>query len=812
MTTRTFGQRVKRNEDPQLLTGRAQFVDDIQIPGMLHVAFKRSDYAHATIDGIDLEAAKRMPGVVALYTAADLGDFWAPSPLLVPPPPAEYIIFNERTSGQLARHKVRFVGEAIVMVVAESRYLAEDAAESIDVDYGPLDPVVELEPAFGENTNLVHEDLGSNVAAHVIQRKGDYESARREADLVISRRMHYDRGTAAPMEGRGVVAQYDSLARQLTVWDSTQAPIPIRNGLAAMFGLSERQVRVIAPFVGGGFGPKVMMFYPEETLVPWAALRLGRPVKWIEDRLENFYAMTHERAQLHDAEIALTRDGKILGVKDLFLHDTGAYIPYGLTVPINTQCTLLGPYVVPHYYTEFKAIFTNKTVVTPYRGAGRQHGVFVMERLLDLAARELAIDPLELRRRNFIPPDQFPWCNEIIYQDFTKLTYDSGNYDPVLDKAKRMIGWDAFRQTEQPRLRAEGKKVGIGLVMYVEGTGIGPYEGARVQVETTGKVTVATGVGTQGQGHYTSFAQLAADALGVPVANIYVSTGDTAQFGWGVGTFASRGAVVAGSAIHSAAQVVRDKAIRLAAAHLEVAEEDIELADGYAQVRGAPSSRVGLATLAAQANPLRGAVRPGTEPGLEATAYFGPEMGTTASGAHAMILEIDPETFLVKIHRYVVVHDCGPMINPLIVEGQVHGGVAQGLGNAFYEQLVYDETGQLLNASFMDYLIPTATDVPTIHVGHEETPSPLNPLGVKGAGEAGAIPVGPLFAQAVEDALGISGLEILEIPLSPSRLWEIVGASIQRGADQAATAPKEDRAEPTLTEQPPAKAGGFDSA
>ncbi|HEX6288912.1 MAG TPA: molybdopterin cofactor-binding domain-containing protein, partial [Herpetosiphonaceae bacterium] len=630
------------------------------------------------------------------------------------------------------------------------------------------------------DSTLVHQDLGSNVAAHVIQTKGDYAAARAQADLIVARRMLYDRGTAAPMEGRGVVAHYEPLARQLTVWDSTQAPIPIRNGLARMLGLSERQVRVIARFVGGGFGPKIMMFYPEETLVPWAAMRLERPIKWIEDRLENFLAMTHERGQVHDAEIALTRDGKILGVKDVFLHDTGAYDPYGLTVPLNTQCTLLGPYVVPHYYTEFKAIFTNKMIVTPYRGAGRQHGVFVIERLLDIAARELGIDPLELRRRNLIPPDQFPWCNEIIFQDFTKLTYDSGNYEPVLDKAKQMIGWDEFRRSEGPRLRAEGRLVGIGLVLYVEGTGIGPYEGARVQVEATGKITVATGVGTQGQGHYTVFAQIAADALGVPIEQVLVSTGDTAQFNWGTGTFASRGATVAGAAVHAAAQQVRQKALRLAAEELEAAAEDIELVDGYAQVRGAPEARISLATLAARANPLRGAVQPGTEPGLEATAYFGPPMGATASGAHAMIVEVDPDSFNLKIHRYVVVHDCGTVINPLILEGQVHGGVAQGIGNAFYEQLLYDESGQLLNASFMDYLLPTATDVPRIDIGHEETPSPLNPLGVKGAGEAGAIPVGPLYAQALEDALAGSGIEILEIPLSPSKLWELVQQARQQ--------------------------------
>jgi carbon-monoxide dehydrogenase large subunit len=776
MTTKNFGAPIKRNEDPQLLTGQAQFVDDVNLPGLLHVAFKRSDYAHARLANIDLEIAKTMPGVVAVYTAADLGAFWEPSPLLVPPPPAEHVIFNQRTGGQLAKDKVRHVGEAIVMVVAESRYLAEDAVETIVIDYDPLEPVLDLEAALGDETALIHEDLGSNMAAHVIQRKGSYDSIRDKADLVITRRFLYDRGIAAPMEGRGVVAYYDPLAKKLTVWDSTQAPLPIRNGLARMLDLSERQVQVIAPFIGGGFGPKVMMFYPEETLIPWAAIQLQRPVKWIEDRREHFYATSHDRLQIHESEIALTKEGKVLGVKDVFLHDTGAYNPYGLTLPLNTQCTLLGPYVVPHYYTEFKVVFTNKTIVAPYRGAGRQHGVFVMERLLDLAARALGLDPVEIRRRNLIPPDQFPWSNEIIYQDFSKLTYDSGNYEPLLNRAVEMIGWDEFRRPggEGERLRAAGKKVGLGLVMYVEGTGIGPYEGARVQIESNGKVTVVTGVGTQGQGHYTSFAQIVADALGVPVNNIYVSTGDSGQFNWGIGTFASRGAVVAGSAVHAAAQRVREKALHHAAQYLEASEADIELADGFAQVKGVPESRVRLADLAVRANPLRGAVEPGTEPGLEATAYFGPKMGATACGAHAMIMEVDPDTFKVNILKYIVVHDCGRVINPMIVEGQIHGGVAQGIGNAFYEQLVYDENGQLLNASFMDYLLPTATDVPYLEVDHQETPSPLNPMGVKGVGEAGAIPVGPLFAQALEDAFQDVDLEIREIPLSPRRLWELV--------------------------------------
>jgi carbon-monoxide dehydrogenase large subunit len=459
----------------------------------------------------------------------------------------------------------------------------------------------------------------------------------------------------------------------------------------------------------------------------------------------------------------------------VFLHDTGAYNPYGLTVPINSQCTLLGPYAIASYDSTFTAVFTNKPMVTPYRGAGRQHGVFVIERLLDIAARELGIDRAEIRRRNFIPPDAFPYNNEVIYQDFAPLEYDSGNYGPVLDKALALIGYDQFVKDEQPRLRGAGRHVGIGVVCYVEGTGIGPYEGAKVQVQANGKVSVATGIGTQGQGHYTSFAQIVADQIGVAVRDVDVVTGDTDQFYWGAGTFASRGAVVAGNAVNAAAGAVRAKILRLAAEHFECAEQDLVLENGAVGIAGVPGKSVRLGELALKANPMRGAVRPGTEPGLESTRYFGPPKGATASGVHAMIVEVDPETFALRINKYVVVHDCGTVINPLILAGQVHGGVAQGIGNAFYEQLVFDDQAQLLNASLADYLLPTALEVPRMEVGHTVTPSPLNPLGVKGAGEAGAIPVGPLFAQALEDALGLAdaGVELLEIPLSPNRLWEL---------------------------------------
>jgi aerobic carbon-monoxide dehydrogenase large subunit len=777
MTTRYIGERVKRNEDSRLLTGEALFVDDVELPRLLHAVIVRSPHAHARIVRIDAAVARSREGVAAVYTAADLGDYWRPGPLLVPPPPIKDIVFNQRTQVPLAKDKVRHAGEPVALVIAESRHLAEDAAADVVVDYEPLPPVLDLEAALRPGSATVHDDLGGNVAARVRQAKGNYAEAARRADRIVRRRFVYDRGASSPIETRGVVAQWDRKGDRLTVWDTTQAPVVIRNGLAAMLGLSERQVRVIAPFIGGGFGPKIMMFYPEEVLVPWAAMRLDRPVKWIEDRREHFLATTHERSQIHDAELAVAADGTILGVKDVFLHDTGAYDPYGLTVPINSQCTLLGPYLVPSYDSTFTAVFTNKPIVSPYRGAGRQHGVFVMERLLDIAARELGIDRAEIRRRNFIPADAFPHDNKIIYQDFAPLEYDSGNYGPVLDKALELVGYVGFRDQEQPRLRAQGRRVGIGVTCYVEGTGIGPYEGARVQVQASGKVSVATGIGTQGQGHYTSFAQVAAEQVGVDVRDVEVVTGDTDAFYWGAGTFASRGAVVAGNAVHAAAKSVRQKILRTAAEHFECAEDDIVIENGRAAIAGVPERAIKLGDLARLANPLRGAVQPGTEPGLEATSYFGPPRGATASGAHAMIVEIDPETMRLEIKKYVVVHDCGTVINPLILAGQIHGGVAQGIGNAFYERLAFDAQGQLLNASLADYLLPTALDVPRIELGHTVTPSPLNPLGIKGAGEAGAIPVGPLFAQAIEDALDLPrrGLELLEIPLSPDRLWALAG-------------------------------------
>jgi carbon-monoxide dehydrogenase large subunit len=776
VTKKFIGERVRRNEDARLLTGQALFVDDIEIPGMLHAAFMRSDYAHARILGIDVSAARERPGVVAVFTAADMGADWEPGPPLVSPPPTvKDVTFYSRRQAPLVKDIIRHAGETLVVVIAESRYIAEDAVDDILVDYEPLPVVADLEKALAPDSPLVHDDLESNLAAHLYQQKGNYETAKAQADVVIKRRFFLDRGAAVAMENRGIVAHWDEKAKQLTIWDTTQAPIPIRNGTAARLGLSENQVRVIAPFIGGAFGPKMMMFYPEEMLIPWISMKLCLPIKWIEDRRENFYATTSEREQLHDVEIALNKDGRILGLKDDFLHDTGAFDPYGLTLPLNTQCHLMGPYDIANFSSNCSAVFTNKPIVTPVRGAGRQQGIYIIERMLDIAAAELKIDPLVIRKLNFVPPDAFPYNNVIVDQAFTPLILDSGNYIAVFEKAVEMIGYEQFVKEEQPRLRAEGRHVGISLTPFIETTGVGPYEGARVQIETNGKVNVTTGYGTQGQGHFTMLAQIVSEQLGVAVQNVRVVTGDTAEFHWGTGTFASRGAVVMGNAVHAAASSVRRKVLKLASKVLSTPEDELELEDGVVRIADVPQTFISLGELSGLANPLRGAVETGFEPGLEATDYFGPQSGTTASGCHAMILEVDPETLMVEILRYVAVEDCGKVINPLIVEGQIHGGVSMGLGNAYYEKLHFDENGQILNASLADYLIVTSYEMPRrIETGHLETLSPLNKLGSKGVGEAGAIPVPALFAQALENALHDYKLEILETPLSPNRLFELL--------------------------------------
>ena len=780
MTTRWFGERVLRVEDDRLLRGHGRFTDDINENGerALESVLVRSPFAHARIRSIDVSAARAMPGVVAVYTAADLPFGQTDLPILIPHPN----LTHGRTQRCLASEVVRYVGEAVAFVVAESRSMAEDAAELVQVDYEPL-PVVITPESAASAEHLVHDDVPGNVAAELIQESGKVEAAL--ATSPRRKRLHfrYERGAASPMEGRAVWAHWSAAEDKLTVYDSTQSPTSIRGGLAVLFGMPESNVEVIAPDVGGGFGSKIMLFYSEELLVPYAAMNLGRPVKWTEDRQEHFTATNQERGQVYEVEVGFDDDGKLLALDVDFIHDGGAYTPYGIILPIISAAQVPGPYRVPNYRVRFRDVYTNATPTSPYRGAGRPHACFVMERTLDAIAADLGLDRAEVRRRNLIQPNQFPYEVGVIWQDGNMVVYDSGNYPELLRKALANLG-----------PRPAGDHIGMGLGMYVEGTGVGPYEGAHVQVLVSGKVVAATGIPNQGQAHATVWAQIVADELGVDVADVEVTGGDTRRFPWGVGTFASRGAVTAGNAMGVAAGMVAEKAKHIAADHLEVDPADLELVGGKVQVKGSPDRAMPLAAVAVLANPVRYAfgggteaatlfaakprpgppLREGEQPGLEATGYYSPPGSTWAAGCHAAYVRVDPQTFRLEVLKYVVIHDCGRVINPLVVEGQIEGGVAQGIGGAFYERLAYDDEGQLRNASFMEFLMPYATEIPAIEIDHIETPSPLNPLGIKGAGEAGVIPVGAVIASAIEEALGIP---ITQMPLSPLRLFDLTRPS-----------------------------------
>jgi carbon-monoxide dehydrogenase large subunit len=792
MTTRILGAAINRQEDRRFLTGSATYVDDIHLPDMLHAAILRSPYAHALICSIDTSQAVQLPGVVAVWTHADLDVASGPLPLLIPHP----ALTHPHTQYALAKDVVRYVGEAVAIVIASDRYVAEDALALIDVDYEALSVVspLNLIDVLNPETPQIHPDAPDNIAAHIVQHVGDIDAAFAQATHIFRRHVLLERSASQPMETRGVVARFDAFEQTLHVWDSTQGPISIRNGLAVLFGLPANKVRVTAPDVGGGFGGKIMLFYPEEVLVPMAAIRLGRPVKWIEDRMEHMVCFNHERGQFHDITVAMDASGHILGLRDVFVHDTGAYCPYGIVVPLITACQLPGPYKLPAYYSDATVVYTNRTPVSPYRGAGRPHGVFAMERVLDYAADQLGIDRAEIRHRNFIQPEEFPYDVGLTFQDGLPTLYDSGNYPAGMERALEMIGYDQFPE-QQRRARTEGRYLGIGIGCYVEGTGIGPYEGAHISIDNLGEVHVATGVTTQGQGHQTTFAQIVAEELAVPIEKVHVTTGDTGRFHWGVGTYASRAMVVAGNAISLTARAVKEKALKVASYALEVAPEDLELVDGRVRVKGMAARGLSLAALSVISNPARYAygasvpdlpatlparsgppLPPGEEPGLEASRFFSPPHATFASGVHAAIVEVDIDTGMVKILKYAVLHDCGKLVNPTVVEGQIFGGVAQGIGGSFYEHMDYDENGQLLNASYMDFLIPYASEVPHMDTDHIETLSPINPLGVKGAGEAGCIPVPAVMAAAVEDALSPFGISIDHMPLKPDDIRAMIAA------------------------------------
>ena len=786
MATRTFGARIERNIDPKLLKGEGAFVDDIPLTNALHAAFARSVHARARIRRIDAAAARKRPGVVAVYTCDDIGDLDITMPLLIPHPSMK----QPRTQRVLARGDVCYVGQAIAMVVATDRYAAEDAVALIVIDYEPLAVEIDIEKAVRDDAPRVHPDIPNNIAAHFVQVCGNPDEAFANAGHVTKIKVQVDRSTAAPMECRAVAATFDEVAGELTVWDGTQAPISVRGGLASILKLDEDKVRVIAPDVGGGFGQKVLLFYPDELLVPWAAMRLGRPIKYIEDRVENFLGSSQERTQIHEIELAALKTGEVIGLRDSFLHDTGAYIPYGIAVAQVASTSIAGPYRIPNIWVEFTAVYTPTVQVTPYRGCGRPHACFAIERAMDQLAEELGLDRLEIRRRNLIREDEFPYAREgLLFADGLKVTLDSGQYAKALDMAAAALG---DLPTERARARAAGKYLGFGLACYVEGTGLGPYEGGHIRVHPiTGKVYVNTGLSTQGQGHDTVFAQIVADQLGVDVSDVIVVEGDTKAFDWGVATFASRAAVVSGNAIHKTALIVRQKILKAAANMLETEIENIELKDSAAWIKGT-NRFVPLAAIATASNPLRYAfneaaqaatqfapaskhdgppLAEGEAPGLEATDYYSPPQSTWAYGVHAALVEVDPGLCTVKIRKYVCVHDCGNMINPTIVEGQVLGGIAQGIGGALYERLEYQPDGNLANANFAEFLLPYATEIPEIKVLHLETPTPLNPLGVKGVGEAGCIAVGAVVASGVEDALrALCDVKFWHVPLTPSMI------------------------------------------
>ena len=760
-----LGAAVKRLEDRRLVTGSGTFVDDIHLPGTLHAAVLRSPYAHARVRRIEASRALRLQGVRAVFTWQDLGELANPLPPSVSPLPAYPVKY--KTHYALVRDKARYVGEPVAFAVAEDPYVARDAVELIEVDYEPLEPVVDLEEAVREGTPLVHEDMPRNIAAEKEVNVGDYKSAEAAAKHMVELRLVYNRGAGHSIETRAVLASFDRKTNQLTVWDSTQAPIPIRNGLAKLLKLPETNVRVIAPDVGGGFGPKIMLFYPEEVLVSYASMLLGQPVKWVETRTEYGMCANQERHQIHYVKALFDLDGRILGLSDNFLVDTGAYTPYGVMVPIITMCTMPGPYRLKNMLFRFTSVFTNKTIVSPVRGAGRPTAVFVMERVMDKAARILGMSRDAIRRINLIGPGDMPWDTGLIYQDGAPNTYDSGNYPAVLENllsVSQHREWEALKR----RYSSNGRRVGFGLALYVEGAGVGPYEMAKVRVGVDGRVLVSSGVGSQGQGHQTFMAQIVADVLGVRPEDVEVSVGDTGKMEWGVGTFASRSAAVAAPAVFKAASKVREKMLRLAAKLLEVSPQDLEVGGGRVYVRDDPSTGFTLAELAAKSAPLRGTIE--EEPGLEATDFFSPQRSVYSSGGCVVMCSVDTETGYVKIEKIWLVHDCGNMINPMIVEGQIHGGLSMGVGSTLYEEIVHDEAGNPLTANFADYLLPSAVEMPAeIELAHFTTPTSMNPLGVKGVGEAGVIPVAAAVASAVDDALN-GNVFMNMIPIKPSEL------------------------------------------
>jgi carbon-monoxide dehydrogenase large subunit len=776
------GERVKRREDPRLIQGKGTYVDDLKVTGMRHLVFKRCDIAHGRITAIDTSAALKMDGVEAVYTGADIAKVLGPMPIGTPfPSPPHHAV---------AVDVVRYAGEAVAVVVASDRYLARDAADAIVVSYDPLPVVVDPELAMTGQPTVIHKDFANNLAVALVPSgtgvAPDFskidntavDKAFADAEVVISQRMVNHRLVPNAMEPRGVLAHWEPGKETMTIWSSTQNPHILKTMIAAMNGLGQHQVRAIAPEVGGGFGAKINI-YAEEYVCSVVSKLLGMPIKWIEERSEAFVATTHGRDIIGYIDVAARKDGKVLGLKMRLIADIGAYnMLLTAAIPTLTMLMANGTYDIPAIRTTLTEVFTNKTPTDAYRGAGRPEATYFVERAMDMLAVELKMDPAELRRRNFIKSSQFP------YQTQMGAVYDSGDYDKALDAALKAADWEALK-AERDKMRKEGRLVGLGLAFYVEVCGLGPssslptggWEHGQVTVERDGRITATTGASPHGQGNETTFAQMLADQFSIPLEHITILHGDTGIVKQGIGTFGSRSQAVAGTALHLAGGKVKKKMAQFAAAMLEASEDDIVFENGTVGVKGAPASAKPFAAIAGYAYvpvPLPA----GLEPGLSDEAFFEPANNTYPFGCHISMLEIDRETGEPKLLRLIAVDDAGNLINPMIVEGQIHGGLAQGIGQAMIEEAVYNDHGQLVTGSFMDYAMPRAGDFPRFELSATVTPTPSNPLGAKGVGEAGTLGSTPCIVSAAVDALSPFGVKHIDMMLRPEKLWRI----IQQGA------------------------------
>ncbi len=765
-----IGSRIQRTEDELLLKGQGKYVDDLPLTNVLYSAFLRSPHAHAKIIAINTERASQLSGVHKIYLHKDLPESAQKRlPILVPNPAIKHLMMQE----VLVNHEVCCVGDAIAFVVADNRYIAEDACALIDVEYEILPVVADCLKALEANSPSFFSEIPNNLAAQVKTSFGEVDSAFKNAAHVVQEVFWNNRGSAHPMETRGYAAEFHPTSGQLTVWASGQTPHLEKKNLIDILDWDPENIRIIHHDVGGGFGPKAI-FYPEEAMVAIAAHELLRPVKWIEDRREHFYTATQERDQWWDISIALDADAKILAMKVDMTHDNGAYLPWGIIMPYIGVTTTPGPYVIPAIDVNLKVVYTNKNATSPVRGAGRPQAVFAMERILDKAARVLGIDRAEIRRRNFVQAEQMPYNNGFIYRDGKPMIYDSGDYPKCQALALEKIGYDDFPARKAAALK-EGRYLGIGIANFVEGTGLGPFEGATVRVQQNGRVTILTSASSQGQGHKTTFMQICADQLNIPLDLIDVVTADTNAISMGIGTFASRVTVNAGNSVFLAAQVVAKKVASLAAFMLQCQPDEIVLRDGFAINQQDTTKKKSFSELARVSQGMPGFSFPvGVTNGLESTEYFSPAQSTYCNGTAAVEIELDRDTCQIEIIKYVMSHDSGNLINPLLVDGQVQGSVAHGLGNATLEDMQYDDQAQPTTTNFGEYLLPTAHNVPKIEIHHLFSPTPLNPLGVKGAGEGGTIPAAAAIVAAIEDAISDTGVFLTQAPMTPPRLFEIL--------------------------------------